>query len=435
MQEILQKILYELSRAILEKYKPEIISLTGSMGKTSTKEAIYTVLVAEYGAKLVRRNVKNYNNEIGVPLTIIGVESGNRNILKWAGVIIKAFSLIIFPCAYPKIIVLEMGADKPGDISYLTKLAPGHIGMVTAIGEESPVHIEFFKDKAQLVKEKMTLMQRLQKEDYALINIDDQEISKNIDKVKAKKLTLSLKEEADITALDIQPTAHLAEVFKEKITGLNLKIKYAGNTVPFFLPHALGLPQVYAALFAIGVGVLHEINLVKISEALKDYQPPKGRLNLIAGIKHTLLIDDSYNSSPKACKMALNILSRLPVQGKKYACLGDMAELGGYTEAAHKEVGEEVVNLGIDYLVTVGEKGRLIAHAAVKAGLDPDHAFEFNKAEEAGRFIQDKFKEQDAVLIKGSQSMRMERVTKELMAEPERAQELLVRQDKIWLSK
>ncbi len=419
MKKLLEKILFKLSRAILKKYKPEIIGITGTVGKTSTKDAIYTVLEAKF--KRIRQNIKNYNNEIGVPLTIIGVDTGGSNIFKWFYIICKACLMIVFPVRYPKMLVLEMGVDHPGDLSYLLKMAPVNVGVVTAIGEESPVHVEFFKDKAQLVKEKTKMHTLLKKENWALVNLDDPEL-KGVE-TKAQKITYSVKEEADIVATDIK---------MKGFEGLNFKVQHNGNVVPFFLPKVVGLPQVYSTLVAAAVGLAYEMNLVEISEAMKNYKAPKGRLNMLPGIKETVLIDDSYNSSPKACRMALNILSQTPSEGRKMACLGDMAELGKYTEREHKLVGEDVASFGFDYLFCVGEKARDIARGAKKAGMSEDNIFEFKNSVEAGRFIQDRIKQKDLLLIKGSQSVRMEKVAKELMAEPMRAAELLVRQGQGW---
>lgn len=432
MKKKLESLLYLLSKAILQRYKPEIIGITGSVGKTSAKEAIFTVLSAKYSTKEVRRNIKNYNNEIGVPLTIIGAETGNRNIFKWFFIFLKALWMIVGWVKYPKILVLEMGADKPGDLKYLTELAPCKVGVVTVIGEKSPVHIEFFKDKAQLVKEKMRVLNHLDNEGWAIVNIDDPEVKKASSKIKAQTLTIGVAQEADLYAAEVQMTEHLAQLFDDRPTGLTFKIIHQGNTVPFFLPQVLGLPQVYAALIAAAVGICFEMNLVEISEALKDYQPPKGRLNVIPGIKQTAIIDDSYNSSPIAVKEALSVMSRVKSDAHKIACLGDMAELGVHTEKEHQEIGQLINDLNLDYLFTVGESARMIANAAQAAGMDKDHVFEFQNAEEAGKFTQERMQKGDIVLVKGSQSVRMEKIVKEIMAEPKKAEDLLVRQGKIW---
>ncbi|MBU0670711.1 hypothetical protein KKF29_00975, partial [Patescibacteria group bacterium] len=214
--------------------------------------------------------------------------------------------------------------------------------------------------------------------------------------------------------------------------GINFKIFYKGNTVPFHLNNVLGIPQAYSAAIATAVGLIFEMNLVEISQALKEYVPPKGRMNLIPGIKYSFILDDSYNSSPEAAKMALEFLSKAEVDGRKFACLGSMEELGDYTKKAHQEIGRLVHDLGINYLITVGDKAEDIARAAKQAGMREDYIFMYKTSDKAGLKLQELVHENDLILIKGSQSARTEKVTKELMVDPLHAKDLLVRQDKTW---
>jgi len=162
MKKILFKMLKILATKILKKYRPLVIGITGSVGKTSTKEAIYALLRGHFK---VRRNIKNYNNEIGVPLTIIGVETGNKNIFKWISIFFKALELIIVKDKeYPEMLVLEMGADKQGDIKYLVTLVPCDISVVTAI---SRVHYEFFKSLESIIEEKGEIVKQIDSIDEA----------------------------------------------------------------------------------------------------------------------------------------------------------------------------------------------------------------------------------------------------------------------------
>jgi UDP-N-acetylmuramoyl-tripeptide--D-alanyl-D-alanine ligase len=161
---------------------------------------------------------------------------------------------------------------------------------------------------------------------------------------------------------------------------------------------------------------------------------PKGRTNLITGIKETQIIDDTYNSSPKAVKAALTVLTELRAR-RKIAVLGEMLELGSESEKLHQEIGREVFVRGIDLLITTGERARDIARGAKEAGMNDNLIFSFETPGETGRFLQDRITMGDLILIKGSQGVRMEKVVKEIMAEPEKAGELLVRQDEEWLKK
>lgn len=429
-KKILELKLRFFAKAILNKYQPEIVAVTGSVGKTTTKEAIYTVLASTF---LVRQNIKNYNNEIGIPLTIIGAEAGGKSIFKWLAVFFKAIKLLIGTGKnYPKILVLEMGADHPGDIKYLTDFVPVKIGVVTAV---APVHLEFFKTLEQVAKEKSNIIKNLSKDGFAVLNSDDQLVRQMARKSEGKVLFFGLLPQAEIRASEIAISHEVNYQDVTTIQGISFKLNYKGNVIPVLLPKVLGEHLVYSALAAIAVGIIYKINLHTITESLKKFEPPKGRMHIILGIKRTLIIDDTYNSSPLATSKALYQLSQinLGTNHKKYAVLGDMLELGGFTEQAHQEVGEAVVEYGIDYLITVGEMSRDIIRGAIGKGMPKDHCFNFQDSLEAGKFLQQRISEGDLILIKGSQGIRMEKAVKEIMAEPQKAGELLVRQDKEWV--
>jgi UDP-N-acetylmuramoyl-tripeptide--D-alanyl-D-alanine ligase len=203
------------------------------------------------------------------------------------------------------------------------------------------------------------------------------------------------------------------------------------------LPEVIGMAAVYAALAAMAVGVAFEMNLVEMAGALKNFVSPKGRMKLIPGIKHTLIIDDTYNSSPQSSLAAIDFIKRIETSEpfRKIAVLGDMLELGSYSVEGHREVGAALAKAKFDLVVTVGELARDIGRGAKEAGLTEEQIFNFSHNNEAGRFIQDRLKEGDLLLIKGSQGARMEQVVKELMADPLKAGELLVRQGQEWSGK
>jgi len=432
MKKIIQVILKVFARAILKKYRPEIVGITGSIGKTSTKEAVTTVLSGEFS---VRSNIGNYNNEIGLPLTIIGATSAGKNIFKWLLTFAVALKLIIKKSKiYPEVLVLEMGADHPGDIKYLSDFVQCQVGIVTKV---APVHLEFFDTLENIAKEKSQLIRSLGKEGMAVLNADDAFVLAMAEKASARVLTYGVdNSEAMIHAVEVKASGQNLSRREgvESIRGVSFKIQYDGNTVPIFLPAVLGEPSVYAALAGVAVGIYFKINLIRIAESLKQYRGPRGRMNLIDGIKYTLIVDDTYNSSPMSVKSALAMVCqiRLPEKRLKYAVLGDMLELGNYSEKAHIEIGREVAECGFDYLITVGPLSQLTAKSALAAGMDRDHVFSFEKSGEVGRFLQERIEQGDLILVKGSQGMRMEKIVKEIMAEPLRAGELLVRQDEKW---
>lgn len=423
MKKITQNILKILAKLVLKKYKPEVIAITGSVGKTSTKEAIYTVLKKKF---LVRRSIKNYNNELGVPLTILNSLAAGKSLSGWLKIYFKGLKLIFKrDKTYPKILVLEMAADKIGDIKYLTSFVPRKAGVVTTVEK---VHLEYFGSLEKIAAEKQGVVSDLKKNAYAVLNADNPLIYNMEQKTKAKILTFGFSEKAQIKA------AELAISEKNGIKGISFKLVGDGKVVPVFLPAIIGKQQVYAALAAVCVGIIYGMNLLEISEALKTYKAPSGRMNLIKGIKNSLIIDDTYNASPASTLAALEALENISFSKRKLAILGDMLELGNYTEEGHREVGKKAAKV-VNFLITVGERARDIKRGALENGFDPKSVFNFPDITVAGKFAQEKIQEGDIILIKGSQGMRMEKITKELMADPSRAKELIVRQDEEWQKK
>jgi len=428
MKKLIKFKLKFLAKLILAKYKPKVVGITGSVGKTGTKEAVYTVLAGKFS---VRRNLKNYNNEFGLPLTVIGVDSPGRSIFGWAGVFLKALGLILFKDKkYPKILVLEMGVDRPGDMQYLSSIVRCDIGIVTLISHS---HEEYFGSIKEIQKEKGVMIENLKPNGWTILNFDD-EVTKQIsEKSKARVLTFGFKPGASLQA---QELVFSFEKNKEaaSLLGISFKLAYKGSFVPVLLPEVIGYNAIYAALAASAVGVAMEMNLVEIAEALRKFNSPNGRMSLIDGIKHTLIVDDSYNSSPSSTMLALDMVSKIPLArgARRFAVLGDMLELGSYSEDGHKEVGQYAHKSGIDHLITVGERARDIGRGAEAAGMSKDNIFEYTDVAEAGRFVQQRILHGDLIFVKGSQGMRMEKIVKELMAEPLRAEELLVRQGKEW---
>jgi len=428
MRKILQKILKTLTKLVLKKYKPIVIAITGSVGKTSTKEAIYHVLKSHFGEKEVRRNQRNYNNEIGVPLTVFGLETAGRSIFGWLNKFIKIFWMIIFKVPYPGFLVLEMGADRPGDIKYLTDFVHPKVGVITALGE-IPVHVEFFENPQQVAKEKRNLIVCLQEDEIAVLNYDDEAVRQLGEGIRAKISTYGLKDKADVRAtnydLKVSPSTALGT------SELNFKLEFMGSTVPAKLYNVLGFQHLYSALAATAVGIIFNVNLVEISEALKEFQPLPGRMHLIKGIKNSLIIDDSYNAALLSVEAALDSLeifgnnSSVGKQGRKIVVLGDMLEIGEYAPEAHRRVGRKAAAIA-DLIFIVGPRAKFIAEAAIKYGFDEKKIFQFDVSDDAGKKVQEELKEGDIVLIKGSRAMKMEKIIKEIMAEPEKAKELLV---------
>ncbi|MFH1583098.1 MAG: Mur ligase family protein, partial [Candidatus Falkowbacteria bacterium] len=230
MKSLIQKILKILAKLILRKYHPEVIGITGSVGKTGVREAVYTVLAAKFK---VRRNFKNYNNEIGVPLTIIGALSPAKSITGWVKVFFLAGKLLLKTDQnYPKILILEMAADKPGDIGYLVDMVKPNIGVITSIGD---THIENFGSLEKIKREKSVLVKTINHHGWAVLNIDDQLVKSLIKEIKAKILTYAINNEAEVSAKEIKSVFASSLNEKDKL-GMNFKLVNNGSFAPVFLP-------------------------------------------------------------------------------------------------------------------------------------------------------------------------------------------------------
>jgi len=426
MKKILQLKLKVIAKLLIAKYKPVIIGITGSVGKTSTKEAIYHVLKNKFK---VRTSFKNYNNEIGLPLTIIGLESPGRNYFAWLVLFWQAIKLLVFTDKnYPKILVLEMGVDRPGDMDYLTAIAPPEIAVVTAVSHS---HLEYFGSVNNIKKEKQRLVESLDNNGLAILNYDSLPVAEMAEISHSRVISYSLNNEADLKAQDI---VYNFSRDGYELSGINFKLNHQGSIVPVFMKNAMSEAALYASLAAAAVGLHFKMNLIEIADVLSDFSLPPGRMNILSGIKHSFIIDDTYNSSPEAAISAVNILGKITIDknAKKYAVMGDMLEIGAYTEEGHQLVGKKIAENKIDILIAVGERARDFIRGAKEAGLEDEQVFYFDRPEEAGRFLQNRIKEGDVLLIKGSQGARMEKVVKELISEPNLADKLLVRQGKDW---
>lgn len=410
MRNFLNKILKFVSKLILKKYNPKVVAISGSVGKTSTKEMVFSVLSSKFKT---RRNEKNYNTEIGVALSIIGIQnSPDKNIFGWMKVFLKAlFLLCFYNKKYPEILVLELGADKPGDIQYFMEFIKPFVSIVTAIGE-IPVHVEFFSGPLAIAREKSKIISSLPKNGMAILNYDDETVLEMREKTKADILTFGFQEGADVRATDYELL--IGEKNEQPVPeGVIFRLNYKKGFIPIHLNSVFGKQQVYAALAAAACGVTFGINQVEISQALLNYNPPPGRMRLLEGIKKSWIIDDSYNASPTAVLAALKTVGEIPSK-RKIAVLGDMGELGKYSEEAHRSIGENAAKI-VDVIITVGDKARFVAIDAAEEGFPQKNIFSFDTSPEAGKKLRDFIKEGDLVLIKGSRFMEMEKVVEEVV--------------------
>ncbi len=427
LKKILQKKLAFVAREIIAARKPEIIGISGSVGKTSTKEAIACVLRRSFP---LRETYKNYNNEIGLPLTIIGAQSPGRSIFGWFKLLKEGQRIARdVQVPYPQMLVLEMGIDHPGDMDVLTSIAKPHRAVLTRLGT---AHAEFFSSLQELYKEKLKLAEALSEEGIAIYNYDDEILHTAMQDLSRRSISYGFSPLANVRADNVHITTSPGV---DKEIGSSFKLLYEGSSVPVFLPGVISRPGILSALAAAAVGFSYGLNAIEISTSLRDYVSPPGRMKLLAGKFDQLIIDDTYNSSPEAATESLETVALIPRNeyGHSWIVLGDMRELGAESVAAHSVLGREVADHGFDHLISVGEEAAHISLAAIKNGMPEKMVRHFENSEAALDYLDAEVAARDLVLVKGSQAVRMEKIVKRLMKEPERASELLVRQGKEWL--
>lgn len=422
---LLRHFLAFLARGVIERQRPLVIGVTGSVGKTSAKIAIGAVVGA---TRRVRASPKNYNNEIGFPVAVIGGGAPGRSPFMWLSLVVRGFALALFRSAtYPETLVLEYGADHPGDIAALTTITRPNIAVLTAIGA---AHTEFFHSVDGVAEEKWRLIAALPPNGIAVLNADDPRVMALRPRTQARVVTYGLSDGADVRGSNVAINYAQAT---NSITPIGITFVMHGHRdTAVALSGVLGHGHVTATLAGAAVGHALGLPVPDIAHGLARYAPPPGRMRIIPGIKGTSIIDDTYNASPLAMVVALDALAGVQTNGRRIVVLGDMLELGSLTEREHYRVGELVAARSVEHFVCVGAVMKYAASGARAARMPEDRVHTFDRADAAGRFVQDLLQSGDVVLVKASQGIRLERVVQELMAEPLRAQELLCRQDMQW---
>lgn len=406
------------ARAIVRKYKPTIVMITGSVGKTSTKDAVAAVLAERH---FLRASEKSYNSEFGVPLTIIGAKNPWENPAAWFGVFQEALALIMLPNHYPDVLVLEVGADRPGDLARILRIATPDAVVVTKL-PDVPVHVEAYASKQAVRDEEFAPAYALADGKPLIISADDPHARAMAARLSVALYTFGFADDADVQITN----AH----FSEEEMGMSATLSGACGNAPLTVPGALGRPQLYAPAAAVATALALGMSATDALAGTKQYAPPPGRARIIAGKNNSLLVDDSYNASPAAVEEALAAVTLVPAKGDRYAVLGDMLELGRYSLSEHERIGTLAAQ-SVDRLYTVGERAEAMIVAARAAGMDESATRAFRTAQEAGKALAKEIGTGDVVLVKGSQSIRMERTLELLLADPTDAA-LLVRQEPEW---
>jgi len=366
--------LQQIARFWRSRLDLRVIGITGSVGKSTSKELIATVLEQRYSTL---KNPGNLNNEIGLPLTILRLSEGHKRA------------------------VLEMGFYVPGEIEFLCDIAKPHVGVITNIGT---VHAERAGSQEAIASGKAELVMALPAapEGVAVLNYDDPWVRTMAEKTQAEVLLYGLSPEADLWADQVEGLG---------LEGIHFRLHYQKEILHLRVP-LIGRHSVHTVLRAAAVGLTEGLNWQEIITGLRSGHTQL-RLVAVRSEKGALLLDDTYNASPQSMLAALNLLDEM--EGRKVAVLGDMLELGRYEWQGHEMVGRRAAEIA-DEIITIGERGRMMAAAACRMGFSPHKVSELEDSEQAIEFLQERLRENDVVLVKGSRGMRMDRIVAALEA-------------------
>ncbi len=372
-----QRGLQQWASSYRDRFDIPVIGVTGSSGKTTTKDMIAAVLSNTLS---VHKTAANFNNELGLPLTVLGIDSSHQAV------------------------VLEMGMRGIGEIEFLASIAKPTVGVITNIGT---THMELLGSQEKIAQAKGELLLALPADGTAVLNGDDPWCRRLGSKLACRIIYYSVNDlKADLAARDIKPMGDQATSFL---------VSYKGAEVEVSLPLP-GRHNVANALAAIGVGLSLGLGLGVCALGLQNLQMTGMRLEICKGPRETRIINDTYNANPASTTASLEVLGERALNSPKVAVLGSMFELGAEEERGHKQVGAYAAGIGgLTYLITVGELGKFIAQGAREAGIDGEKIFSFTNTSEAVDFLNDNLPAGAWVLVKGSRGMKMERVVEGLL--------------------
>jgi UDP-N-acetylmuramoyl-tripeptide--D-alanyl-D-alanine ligase len=356
------------------QHNVRVVGITGSIGKTTSKETIATVLRQRYRTL---KSEGNYNNEIGLPLTLLHLTSEHARV------------------------VLEMGMYDLGEIAELAAIALPQVGVVTNVG---PTHMERLGSIDRIAQAKAELPQALPSADeggVAVLNADDERVRAMRKQTWARVFTYGLAPEADLRASDVD---------SDGLDGVHFRLHFGGESLHVQVP-LLGRHSVHTALCGAAVGLVEGLDLTEVVAGLRD-QSAQLRLVAVPGPSGSIILDDTYNASPASCIAALNLLAELGTRrqaARKIAVLGDMYELGAYEQEGHRLVGRRARDAA-DLLVTVGRLGQIIGEEALHAGMDPGAVYITETKEVAIGLLRNLLGEEDLILVKGSRGLAMEEI-------------------------
>ena len=326
----------------------------------------------------ILKNRGNWNNLIGLPLTLLRLTEKER------------------------VVILEMGMNVPGEIRRLTEIAEPDVSLITNIQK---VHLEGLGSLERLKEEKGELFRRMKRDGTIVVNHDDPRVVDLAGAFSGQQITFGMERPSDVMAKEIRLRG---------IKGTSFTLIFEGEATEMTLP-LLGRHFVPDALSAIAIAALFGIDLEKVKEVLEHFRPAPMRMEVLSLGSGKMLINDAYNANPRSMEMALETLAEVKGGGRAIAVLGDMLELGDCSEEAHLQIGRKVGELSIDLLLTMGEWAPVVIESAIRHGIEPERAKILEGHGEAISLLRRVIQEGDWVLVKGSRRMAMEKIVEGLM--------------------
>lgn len=361
--------LQRLSRLVRTKWGGKIIAVTGSMGKTTTRNFTASILRQAFN---VHETSGNLNNEFGVPLTLLNLDPKHD------------------------LAVLELGMNHAGEIRRLSEISLPDIGLITNI---APVHLEFFASLREIAEAKAELLEFLPENGHFFLNGDDPELTRLSDRFAGGQTRFGFGQDSQVQIMEAQ----IMDICKMKITIRGRVSEYSG------IISSVGKPGAYNAGAAVAVAEYLGVEPDKIHLGLSGLHPPnmRGQVTELGAIT---LWNDTYNANPRAVEFLLDIIRQLSKFSRKIIVLGDMLELGSNTEKFHREIGEKAAGADLDVIITVGPASRVVRDSAVNSGFSAKSVHWFEDAEEAARFLSKLVEPGDLVAIKGSRGLKLEKI-------------------------
>ena len=356
-------------------------------------------------------SLENQNDELGVPLSVVGRRPSGRNPVGWIKTMRRARQIVASPSgSYAECLVLEFGSCHAGDVEHLMRLAAPEVGVLTAV---EATHLETYGTLEAIEREEGKVVTMLPSSGVGIVNVDSPGGVRAVGGAACRTVTYGFDAAANVRGGAVESSVDWG-----RLTGsVSLSVQCDDERGTLRIEGTVGSHSCYAPLAALGVASAVGIPFGQAVRALRDYTPPEGRMRCEAGLSGAVVIDDTYNSSPAAAMKALDTLAAVApktASGRRIAVLGPMAELGPVSRSRHEDVGRHVAILGIDHVITIGDEARTTAGAAREAGMPAACVLESTGPEQAIRALRQLLEPGDVLLVKGSQSARLDRVAKAL---------------------